>query len=144
MYIYIRAMSDEQREIHRDIKSKAAQINQHIIRLALYPKCEYVDHWKHEIWTFLHYVNKLKGRNKLPKPRFIKDALSVSNDMTYGFIRLVEEMESELSPSNMSIKEIDKFINEYQDWLSVMLSANGIVLQKEVKDKLTELMEKYI
>lgn len=140
MYIYIRAMSEDQKSIQSELKSHSEQLDEHIIRLMLYPDSEYVPHWKQEIWNFLHKVDKLKGKNKFPKASFIQKSISTHNDMIEEFRGLVEDIESELTPVEIDTQTIIAVLEAYQKWISEKLSAQGVVKRSEVYAKLDELM----
>ena len=139
MYIYIRSMSERQSEIHREISAASKQIDMHIIRLMLYPNSSYRDHWMHEIWSFLFEVDKLKGKNKYPKAKFIKDALAAHNDVIDNYKEIVEDLEGELTERDISTEYIIQVIEKYQDWLANELSTHGKVKQSDVKIELTFL-----
>ena len=140
MYMYIRAMSEDQKSIQSELKSHSEQLDEHIIRLMLYPTSEYVPHWKQEIWNFLHRVDKLKGKNKFPKAQFILDSISTHNDMIEELRGLVEDLESELTPVKIDTQNIIAVLEAYQKWISEKLSVQGVVRQSEVYAKLDELM----
>lgn len=139
MYIYIRSMSEAQSKIYDKITSVANQIDMHIMKILFYPDSPFVDHWMHEIWAFLSMVGKLKGSNKYPKAAFIKKSLAVYNDMPEALMQLVWEDESDLDPLDVSVHDIERCLNEYQDWLASELSANGFAKQAAVKAKLKEI-----
>lgn len=139
MYIYIRAMSESQSKVYDAVSSASTQIDMHIMKILFYPTSEYVDHWMHEIWSFLYFVPKLKGSNKFPKASLIKRGLSVYNDMLDSFIEIVQEAESNLVPEYVDVKRIQCCVSAYQDWLSENLSKHGTVKQSDVKSKLSEI-----
>ena len=139
MYIYIRSMSEKQSEIYRKLTSASDQINLHIVKLLMFPNCSYVDHWMHEIWSFLFKVDKLKSNNKWPKQSFIKNALAVHNDIINTYIVIAPDEEENLDPKEVSISYALQCIEEYQDWISEKLSSEGVVRQVEVKSKLREI-----
>ena len=143
MYIYIRSMSEAQNKIYDRIASRSREINKHIIKLLLFPDCQYVDHWQHEIYAFVNDVPKLKHSNKFPKVKFLKDCLSVNNDCIDTAIWQVEDEEFNLMPISIDADILVKAICDYQDWLASELSTKGAVAQRQVKAKLNELMCKY-
>ena len=141
MYLYIRSMSESKNKIYSDITSASKQIDQHIIRLMLYPNSSYRDHWMHEIWAFLHDVDTLKNTHKFPKKSFIFDALSVHNDILRNYVKLVISEEEDLEPSYIDLDDLLSITRSYQDWLSEKLSSEGVVFQKDVKSKIIDLIE---
>lgn len=136
MKIYIRSMSEYQSKIYDNLVSASNQVNMHLIRLLLYPDSRFVDHWMHEIWSFLYRVDKLKGSNKYPKAKFIRNALAVHNDTVENYIAVVKDLESELEPADVNIEDVIKLIEQYQAWIAEQLSKQGVVLQNDVKHAL--------
>ena len=138
MFIYIRSMSENQTEIYRDLTSAGDQINLHILKILMFPDCKFVDHWMHEIWSFLFRVKKLKSKNKWPKEEFIRKAISTTNDMIEQLMIVVEDEESDLTPCKVDPSDALKCIENYQNWISHELSTKGVVKQSDVKTKLSE------
>lgn len=143
MKMYIFAMSEYKKEIYRKLTSASEQINEHIIRLLLFPHCKYENHWKNEIYSFLFRIDRLKGKNKWPSAKFIKEALAVHNDILQNYVLPVIEQESEFTAANIPLSTIEAAINEYQDWLADNLSKSGIVSLADVHTKLDEILKKY-
>ena len=132
-------MSEYKSRIYDTLVSASEQIDLHMIRLMLFPNSHYVDHWMHEIWSFLFKVDKLKGKNKYPTAKFIYDALSVHNDILGNYMKIVEDLEENLEPVDIAVSDVISAVVSYQKWIASELSQNGIVLQKDVKAKLHEL-----
>lgn len=142
MYIYIRSMSDSQKEIHDDIRHVGDKISEHIIKLLLYPSAQEYHHWQREITTFLNRVSKLKGSNRYPKESFILNALQTRNDIIEEVIidQVIAE-EYELTPRNVSAKVIMDCVVEYQNWLAHELSTRGGIRPQDAYTKLDEIVE---
>ena len=140
MKVYIRSMSEYQSKIYDDIVGHSKQIDQHIIRLLLYPQYEHPDHWIHEIWANLYAVDKLKGSNKYPKASFIYKALSVHNDILYNYVKIVKSIERDLAPISVDTDVIVDIVNKYQHWLAIKLSTEGVVLEEDVKAELMSIL----
>ena len=143
MYKLILGISEYQNKIYDKLTTASEHIDEHIIKLLYYSDSSYVEHWKAEIFAFLHKIDKLKGRNKWPKSKFIKEALSTHNDMLHEYGLLVKEEESELAPRYISDDTILLAVNDYQNWLAEQLSIKGIVLHSEVCAKLDEIIKNY-
>lgn len=143
MYIYIRSMSEAQSKIYDKLTDRSEQIDQHIIRILLFPDSRYVDHWMHEIWASLHTVDRLKGKNTWPKEKFIKKCLSTHNDILDVYTEVVKDIESSLIPNDVPAVCILYSIEAYQDWIARELSINGYVTQAAVKAKLSDIIRKY-
>ena len=141
MYVYIRSMSEPQSKVYDKITAVSSQILQHLIRLIIYSNTTYEDHWKHEIWAMLHEVPKLKGKNKFPTSKFIFSCLEIYNDALDAQLRLTKSMESELTPSDISSKEILNKVINYQKWLAKMLSDEGTVTFNEVNDAIDSILK---
>ena len=136
-------MSEYQKEIYRKLTSASEQIDKHIVRLLIFPNCRYEKHWKDEIFAFLSDINKLKGKNKWPKAKFIKDALAVHNDILQSYIYFVTDVESQFTPVNVELDVIESAVEDYQDWIAAELSTKGYVRLSEVHTKLDEILKKY-
>ena len=134
MKLYIRAMSEYQKEIRRELSAKGKQVLRHLICVILYPDALEYNHWKDEIVGFIEDVDKVKGKNKWPKSKFIKDSISVQNDMIDAVIRQVNLKEREYTPRAVSTEEVLRGVEKYQDWLATELSANGIIDPYEAED----------
>ena len=143
MKLYMYAMSETLSEIRRNLSAVSKPLDQHIIRLLLYPESEYVVHWKKEIANMLYDVDRRKGSNKWPKQSFIIDALAVHNDILENYKRYVVEVESELVPKDVPLRSIEQCISEYQQWISTKLAESGYVSRAEIFDELDSLVSKY-
>lgn len=139
MYRYIRAMSREKRKIEDHVCDKASEIDEHIMKLLLYPKSKSCDHWKAEIYGFLNHVYKLKPTHKFPKYKDILTWLRVNNDMLDKFVSRVIEDESDLIPEDVDIETLTRCIEQYQEWLATQLSEEGLVTKNAVYCKLNEI-----
>lgn len=140
MYIYISAMSKSQSRIYDAIASASEQINIHIAKILLFPNSEHVDHWMHEIWSFLPRISRLKGTNKLPKPSMIRRALTEENDALNSYLIIAQDLEDTLEPVDVPLSKYTHVVEEYQNWLCQILSTSEQVRQVDVKAKLRELI----
>lgn len=140
MYIYIRSMSEAQAEIRRSIVSHSCELVKHIIKLILYADSDCVHHWQSEIYSFLNTVQKLKGKNRWPSAKFIKEALSTWNDSLDTLTWQVIEEEDELVPLSASQEKISAVVNGYQDWLATQLATKGAISPKESRAELDKLV----
>lgn len=140
MYIYIRSMSEAQSKIYDRIADKAPQIVENICKLILFPNSDSQNHWMQEVYSFVNFVPKLKGKNKRPKPNFIKKCLSVANDSIDVLSRRAISNEQPLQPKEVDVTVLLACVQRYQDWLSNELSEFGAVDESQVKNALTELI----
>ena len=143
MHIYIRAMSESQNKIYDKLTDKSDQILIHLAKLLIYPNCQYVNHWKKEIMSFLWRVDKLKGKNKYPSEKFIVKALSTHNDVLAHYISHAIDAESELQPNQISSDTFERAAKEYQHWLAKMLSQQGVIDASLIYSELDEIVRKY-
>lgn len=136
MKIYIRAMSEYDRDIRRQLVDNSKQVYQHLIKIILYPDSEYVNGWKQEIWSFIHDVDRTKRNKKFPSYKFILNALSTNLDIldNYKKIVLMKMKNSDIVPKNVPDSEISSIITKYAEWLASNLSQSGLVLDDDVYD----------
>lgn len=140
MYIYIRGMSEHRSKIYDNLVAASEQVDLHIIKLMMYPKSDSYDHWIHEIWSFLHKVDRLRGTHKYPKYKFIYHALSVHNDIVDNLMKLVVSEEGKSPQVQCSESSVLRVLTDYQSWASNELSSSGILLPDSVRSKLEELL----
>ncbi len=140
MCIYISAMSKSQSRIYDAISSASEQINIHIAKILLFPDSGHVDHWMHEIWSFLPRISRLKGTNKLPKPSMIRRALKEENDALNSYLIIAQDLEDTLEPVDVTLSKYTHVVEEYQNWLCQIFSTSEQVRQVDVKAKLRELI----
>ena len=72
MRIFVTEFAESKKEIERELKPKTENIIEHLFKLYLVPEHTAVNHWKQEIYSFLHTIDKLKGNIKdLQKSNFM-------------------------------------------------------------------------
>ena len=133
-------MSESQRTIAADIRAASASIVEHVIKLALYPDAQECNHWRHEVYTFLNKVDRLKGKNKYPKKDFIYRWLSTHNDIIDSFVAQITSDYAE-DPKIIPISKLTAVVEEYQKWLSSELSTRGFVTSKDVYAELAHIVD---
>ena len=142
MFRMILGMSEQQKEIGRELSAKAKPLLRHLIKVMLYPDAQEYSHWKSEITEFINDVDKVKGSNKWPKAGFIKQSISKQNDMIDAVIKQVKMQERDLVPQPLTESEVLSGVQMYQDWLASHLSSEGIIDPYEastVIDKIVDL-----
>jgi hypothetical protein len=107
--------------------------------LYLYADSEYVNHWKQEVWNFLHDVPKIKSTKKYPSYKLIRYAVGAYEDMIPEFVSLIEDNYSELEVQRSDISELEKIVTMYFDWISAELTEKGLVNRLSVYNKLEEI-----
>lgn len=132
-----------QRDLKQDLYDKSSQCEDHLIKIFLFPEASAYNHWVTEVYSFLHDVKKLKGKNKRPSAKFILDHTWGYWEDTildyiptffkdYPRLKAVPESKYQLIYDN---------IYEYMKWLSEELSRVGRVSRFDVKSKLDELKQ---
>lgn len=139
MYRYIKAMSDSRKEIRLQLKRQSGEITEHLIKLMLYPNAQERNHWKHEIYAFVHSVPKVKGINKFPSESFIFESLTIYLDNVPGLMWHVKREESDLVPEDANPNLVESIVQDYMEWLAKQLSKYGTVESADVFAKLDEL-----
>lgn len=140
MYRYIKAMSDKRADVRNELKYAGEQIALHLLKLLMYPDAQERNHWKQEIYAFLHKVPKLKKTNKWPEQEFIFEAVSVYDDVVDNLILEVQDEEEQLTPINIDVVKAQQVLIEYHSWIAQELSQYGILRRQSVYDKLDELV----
>ena len=143
MYIYIRAMSEAQAEVYRRVSDQAVRIVEHVIKLLEYPNAQEYNHWKQEIQAFLNEVPKLRGSNKFPKSKLIYKGLTRSNDVIDKLIGRAHRKYKDKTPLFLDNDVILAAVEEYQHWLSEMLSREGIIDSDDIYTELDYIVNKY-
>ena len=91
MFRYILGMSESAEEIRRDIVSRCSQLDEHLVKLMLFSTDSSIFHWQGEIYSSIHKIDRVKGKNKYPKYSFIREALSVHEDILDNIILLISD-----------------------------------------------------
>lgn len=137
MYIYIKSMSESQSKIYDRLTSNIDELDAHLIKVALYRNSENLHHWIQEIYSFVHDVHKLKGKNKLPSKKFLLNALSINEDRIEFMILGIMEDYSDVS---YDLEKIQRFVHSYHDWLAEELSTKSIVSKTSVSSVILKLI----
>ena len=139
MFRIVIGMSDELKHVRDKIRDAAGNMDVHLVKLALFPDCEAVDHWRSEVYAFLWRVPKVKNNKKYPKVQVIMDGLSVFEDTVDDEIELVKGEYPNLSPVSLNPKELQKMIRNYHLWLASELHNKGYVKTQQVIEVLKKL-----
>ena len=153
MKFYIRAMSETKKEVERELKPRAVEVIEHIMKLVLMPNHSSVNHWKKEIAMQLHEIDKLKGTNKWPTASQILswtygkrvDLLTDVEWMSYTMQDICESYDIE---TDLSAEEFSHIVNnickEYFAFVANRLSTVGRVLASSVYEELDKLLNRYL
>ena len=150
MKIYISAQAESLHSIEMRMTDHLDEIEMNVIKLLLGPDVLTRNHWQHEIFTQLHSVKMIKGKNKYPSADKIFSWLYTNQipDMQEPrkFRKMVQSIlytEKELSaPADMRKlqSEVISILKQYYKWLSEQLATDGFVSQQDIYAKLDELL----
>ncbi len=143
MYKYVRAMSTTLKDIKNFIADASYQVDHHIIKLLLFPRSRDYNHWKQEIFSFIHDVDKVKSTNKWPQQHVILECLACHNDVLDNYRITVEDEYEDLIPIPVTNDDILHAIEDYQLFLAEGLSRNGLVRRADVYNMLDDIVSKY-
>lgn len=133
MFISILAMSEYQKEIRRELVSKIKLVDQHLLKCWMFPKHADCSHWKQEAYNFVNDVDKVKGKNKYPSYKFIREAFSTHEDVLYNYIYLNRNnYKDAIEQDFYSDSELVDKVIAYHDWLAYELSSRGKVTRYSV------------
>lgn len=113
----------------------------HLIKLACWPNAQEVDHWRDEVYSFLHNVPLLKSSKRLPTANLIyQNTYKIDEPyMQTWYKNTVLDYSDEYGYPEKSFYEIMPIVESYYRWLSLKLSTTGDVSKKEITAKLKEL-----
>ena len=139
----ILGMSQKDSFIRDKLIADSEPMIEHLIKLMLYPNTEWCRGWRTEVRKFIPKVDKLKRTNKFPPEEFIMKAFSTHFDVldTYAKV-IVDDMEfdgCQVVPENVSNAEMLEKVTAYCRWLSIKLSTEGFVSNKEVHEVLESI-----
>lgn len=128
------------RKIEDSLVDHTGEIINHIIKLCLYPHSEYENHWKKEVYSFIHDIKKLNYNNKFPSAKFIYDkTFGVWSDTISERIDSIEEEYGKSLEYNVYSK-CYTVCDAYFRWLASQLSTKGIVSISKVCEELDKLI----
>ena len=142
-------MSEKRKEIYRRLKDKLEDLAEHVGKCIVYRNTSNdLNHWKSEVYAFIHTVPKLKGTNKFPTYKNLKE----------NVLCLIDDRMDAIASGSMNIASIEglpdiecnmdllgNLILEYCDWLMKTLSSSqqGNVSYYLVSGKIDELISEY-
>lgn len=150
MYKYIYAFADTKKEVERSMSSNMFICLTHIMYLILFPNSQYVDHWQHEVYAFYPKVSKLSNTKKFPTSEQLYNwSYEKEQDMITDVSQVrrmiqnccYEEKYENIYDAESVSNIMDSVCQRYFQWMTSCLSEYGVVLQFEVKEKLTELTD---
>ena len=134
-------MSTTKSDLRCKLEETTPMLLEHLIKLYLYPNCEYVNHWKQECYNFLHNVSRLKRSNKLPSAKFILDStININSELIPYYAKgVMKDYAQSLGKPTYDIDKLEQKIFNYYEWLAEMLSKYGRIFRTDCYEKLDEL-----
>ena len=149
MKLFVTEFAENKKEIERSLKPLTEKIIEHLFKLYLLPNNESVKHWKKEIYSFIHSIDKLKGSNKRPTSKQIYEwtfgkKADIFDDDYYVEV-MVDTIEYEYSTTigkNVNSIKNDMYVlcDNYFKWLSNELSVKGLISPQSVYAELDNLL----
>lgn len=141
-------MSQEKTKIEQYLMSKVTIINDHLLKcLLLQDSTNSLNHWIKEIWGFLPELPLIKGTNKLPSEKMIRNhTISYFDDTLLDHLDIkikginYEENSNVTSYNKQSLYDC---IIEYYNRLIPVLARNGEVDDIFTTTIINELIQKY-
>lgn len=140
MYKYILAMSESLSEIRRTLVSSSKQVDEHLVSIFLFSNNDCVNHWKGEVFAFLHDVDRASNTKKFPKKEFIRKALATHEDVLDNYIAIACSEYPNLVRTCDSNEPIIECIVNYHEWLATELANKGYVTKEEINMKIDTLI----
>lgn len=124
------------------------KITEHLLKCFLYKNTtNNLEHWKQDIYSFLHEVPVLKQNKKLPSYKFlINNTFNIYSEVLMNRLDakirdLIKKGYPEIS--NYNKQNLYSAIYNYYDWLCKLLASNGYIELSEICDKIDELINEY-
>lgn len=130
-------MSKDMKTMRSYLEDRSEELTIHLMKLGMYPEHSSRMHWRKEVYSFLHQVQPLKGKNKFPSAKFILDSTWAKTGdgirlWTSGIIRSYGQ-------SDQDIDVVYDKIQYYYEWSASELSRYGVIQPSMVYEKLDEL-----
>ncbi|MCL2331961.1 MAG: hypothetical protein FWC54_00525 [Actinomycetia bacterium] len=135
-----RSFADSWNDIANEIRSHSGPVTEHLIKLYLFPDAVYADHWKQEVYAFIHEVASPKNDKKhFPSPEKIYKVIEDHCfDRIDVFLTIVKNEVNDIPPQREDGGAQD-FVETYYLWLCDELSNKGEVSNSEVADTIDGL-----
>lgn len=149
MKIYITAQALKRNELMQNLHAKSPVITEHIFKLIVMPDHTARNHWESEIAGQLNRITSLKSTKKYPSAKELMTWLYYDYEDDISNIRNISNDLDNISDDygvyyEGNIYELAKDFKEicfeYFSWLSKELSINGSVRNREIYNKLDELV----
>lgn len=140
-------MADTKEKITDTFEKKTLQISAHLIKIFFWTNSGYYEHWKEDVFSFLHDLAKYKNTNKLPtfdqlKKWYLTTQLEKFDYATDSYISKACYDEG-LDKPKYNDSNLKNYLKEYFIWLCNSLSKTGRVTLDEVSNEIDSLIKKY-
>lgn len=140
-------MSEDKAKLGSKIDNVTWILDEHLVKCLIYQnKTNTLNHWQHEIYSFLPRVPKLKGSNKYPSEKFLYNCtINIYSDalMDYLNSHVVNVQDKYGKVDNINKQGLYDCIIAYYKWLIPILSKNGAVTEPEVRAEINNLIKDY-
>lgn len=143
MKIYIRAMSEQKSRLHDQLSPLAGKLIEHLMKCFMFPDCESANHWKGEIYGFVHTVPKLTNTKKWPDKKFLLDCLwsTYQDAIDPWYYNLISDYSNYALNENSELDTVYRLCYAYIEWLCNKLSLDGRVSNSQCYDRINSLIE---
>lgn len=153
--MFLREMAESKSKILRKLNDKSQPILDHLIRQFVLNSFNAAKgHWVKEIYSILSDVPKWTETNKYLSTSVMYHELfgiieDIFEEQSYHFVEhaLLDEVDEEEIPEyydNINITNLFNYCKDYFTWLAESFSRRGFVNISEVRDKINELIQKYL
>ena len=143
MKIYIRAMSENKSRLHDQLVPLAGKMIEHLMKCFMFPNTDPYEHWKGEIYSFIHDVPKLSNSKKWPDSDFLVKCLwdTYEDAIEDWYPQLIDEYSSYHLNTHSESVTVYNCCSEYVEWLCVELSRYGRVSSRSCFEKIDNIVE---
>ncbi len=149
MKIYITAQALKKNEIMQNVHRKTLVIIEHIFKLLIMPDNSTRNHWQGEIAGLLNRITPLKNTKKFPSSdNLLKWTYYDNEDSITDFTWITKELDNIYDDYDVEFNgDINDLISDFKEicfdyfsWLSEQLSIDGTVRNRDIYNKLDELL----
>lgn len=145
--MYILGFANKTEDIKRKLNSNCDEIINHLLKIWLFPDACEQAHWKQEVYSFLHSVNKQKLTKGYPSKKFIFNATwGITGDTMTDKINVLRYREKYYPYTCIEVSDetVETAVKSYFIWISQILSEWGEASRSEVYDEIEELRNELI
>ncbi len=149
LYRYLIEMSNDKKEIERNIINHLDEIIEHLIRAILIQnKTNNLNHWEHEIYAQLHRLPKVSGKNKRFSANKLQNLIykyyedTIKEDIPH-IINDINYQEKDQHIDKYDIDKLIYLIHQYFLEITPTLSNIGRLEESIVHDIIDNLIIEY-